>query len=264
MFRNETDSTIFPAGPEILDTSGRHPQMGPSQFLEIVNTINRATTLDGLFKTFTEAAPMELASYHHFPSVGAFDFTTLGTFYAYNLSPAIEEYYRTYDMLRADPVIIQVFAKGSFVWLSDLVAQPTLFDGAQKKRAKAIMNYLGDALCIPLFGPNNRRGYMFTAGDIIKKKSGALLPYQLQALAIIFHLRFCLMIQTIQRQINLTPREAQVLELLTYGKTNQDIADILDISVSTVSGYLKAIFIKLDVSDRVSASMRALSMKVVF
>ena len=72
------------------------------------------------------------------------------------------------------------------------------------------------------------------------------------------------MIQNIQRQINLTQRQAEVLELLTFGKTNNEIAEILEISTGTVSGYMKDIFIKLEVSDRVSASMRALSMKVVF
>jgi len=111
------------------------------------------------------ALPIEIGSYHHFPSVGAFDYTTLGTFHAYNIPQAIQ---------------------------------------------------------------------------------------------------FCLNIQNIQKHINLTDREAEVVELLTYGKTNSEIADVLNISASTVAGYVKSIFIKLDVSDRVSASMRAQTIKVAF
>ena len=189
-----------------------------------------------------DAAPVTMASYHHFPSVGASDYSTLGTFHAYNLPQPIIDYYKTYDMLKADPVITGVFAKGAFVWLSDLPAAPSGLDETQGQLTKNMLQRLGDALLIPLFGPNSRRGYMFIAGDPIKKENGPLLPYQVQALAILFHLRFCLMIQNLETQINLTPREAQVLELVTFGKTNQEIADILDISASTVSGYLRKRF----------------------
>lgn len=236
----------------------------PSLFMDIVNTINQATTLDHLFTSTMEVAPVTMASYHHFPSVGAFDYKTLGTFRSYNLPPFVEEYYRNYSREKADSVIEAAFAKGGFIWLTDLPDNPIVMNAKHSKTVRAGNEQLGEGLCIPLFGPNNRRGFMVLVGDSIRKENGAHIPYQVQALALLFHSRFCLIIQDIQRQINLTSREAEVVELLTYGKTNKEIADALNITASTVSGYMKAIFIKLEVSDRVSASMRAQSMSVVF
>jgi len=63
-------------------------------------------------------------------------------------------------------------------------------------------------------------------------------------------------------QVNLTTREAEVLELITFGKTNAEIGTVLGISPNTVNGYVKQIFLKLDVTDRVSAAMRAQTLKI--
>jgi len=65
------------------------------------------------------------------------------------------------------------------------------------------------------------------------------------------------MVENLQTQVNLTPRELEVLELISFGKSNPEIAIILDISTNTVTGYVSRIFLKLGVSDRVSAAMRA-------
>ncbi len=254
-------TSIFPSQKPLPPIQGQM-EICQSLFLEIVNNINHATTLEGLFTSTMELAPVTVASYHNFPSVGAFDYQSLGTYYGYNLPTVVENYYETYQTIKADPGLLAIFAKGRFIWASDLLFEPVVLETKHVEVVQRANDILGDGLCIPLFGPNNRRGYMFVKGDLIKKENGDYLPYQIQALAQLFHSRFCLMIQNITRQINLTEREAQVLELLCFGKTNQDVADVLDISASTVSGHVKNIFIKLDVSDRVSASMRAQSMKV--
>ncbi len=55
----------------------------------------------------------------------------------------------------------------------------------------------------------------------------------------------------------LTPRELEVLRLLTQGKTNQDIAESLLISRATVKVHVQHIIAKLGVSDRTQAVVRA-------
>jgi transcriptional regulator EpsA len=56
----------------------------------------------------------------------------------------------------------------------------------------------------------------------------------------------------------LSPREAEIMEWVRAGKTNREIAMILDISVFTVKNHLHNIFRKLDVLNRAQAvaSMR--------
>ena len=57
---------------------------------------------------------------------------------------------------------------------------------------------------------------------------------------------------------SLTERERHVLKTLTEGNSNREIADELSITEGTVKGYLKSIFMKLDVKDRTQAATTAL------
>jgi DNA-binding NarL/FixJ family response regulator len=62
---------------------------------------------------------------------------------------------------------------------------------------------------------------------------------------------------------NLTPRETEVLRLVTAGKTNQEIGGQLAISEKTVEKHLREIFIKLGVVSRVEAAVRAVRENLV-
>jgi DNA-binding NarL/FixJ family response regulator len=59
---------------------------------------------------------------------------------------------------------------------------------------------------------------------------------------------------------SLTPRETEVLTLLTTGQTNQQIADSLNISKGTAKVHVERIIRKLDVSDRTQAAVRAIEL----
>ena len=52
---------------------------------------------------------------------------------------------------------------------------------------------------------------------------------------------------------NLTDRESEVLHWVALGKTNPEIAMILDISAFTVKNHMQRVFRKLDVSNRAQA-----------
>lgn len=56
----------------------------------------------------------------------------------------------------------------------------------------------------------------------------------------------------------LTPRELEVLRLVARGQTNQQIADDLFISTSTVKNHVHRIIAKLGVSDRLQAAALAI------
>jgi LuxR family maltose regulon positive regulatory protein len=55
----------------------------------------------------------------------------------------------------------------------------------------------------------------------------------------------------------LTERELDVLRLIAQGLTNQEIADVLFISVNTVKTHAKHIYDKLNVRNRAQATIRA-------
>ncbi len=62
---------------------------------------------------------------------------------------------------------------------------------------------------------------------------------------------------------SLSPRETEVLRLTAQGRTNQQIARALLISVSTVKKHVQSIISKLGVSDRTQAAVRAVELGVL-
>jgi len=55
-----------------------------------------------------------------------------------------------------------------------------------------------------------------------------------------------------------TDRESQVLYWIAMGKTNREIAEILDLSPRTVNKHLETIFPKLGVENRTAAAAIAI------
>jgi DNA-binding NarL/FixJ family response regulator len=65
--------------------------------------------------------------------------------------------------------------------------------------------------------------------------------------------------QLLQRSLELTFREAQVLLWISRGKSNREIGEILNISPRTVNKHLEQVFVKLGVENRAAAAARAVS-----
>lgn len=61
----------------------------------------------------------------------------------------------------------------------------------------------------------------------------------------------------------LTPREAEVLNLIVEGKNNNEIADVIHVSVHTVKVQVSNILEKLSVNDRVQAAVKAVKEGIV-
>jgi len=66
-----------------------------------------------------------------------------------------------------------------------------------------------------------------------------------------------------EMQAHLTPREMEILTLLAGGKSYQDIADRLFLSLPTVRWHIHSLYIKLGVSTRVRAIARAREMNLL-
>jgi DNA-binding NarL/FixJ family response regulator len=61
----------------------------------------------------------------------------------------------------------------------------------------------------------------------------------------------------------LTPRERQILELITRGRSNKQIAGALHLSEGTVKGYVSIVLAKLGVEDRTQAALYAVRHRMV-
>jgi two-component system NarL family response regulator len=62
---------------------------------------------------------------------------------------------------------------------------------------------------------------------------------------------------------SLTPRQLDVLRLLTSGMTNRHIARSLGITEKTVKNHMQAIFARLKVSDRTQAALSAVRHRLI-
>jgi len=60
------------------------------------------------------------------------------------------------------------------------------------------------------------------------------------------------------RQSPLTPRETEIVRLISDGNANAEIADLLHIGLGTVKGHIRDILEKLSASDRTQAAVVAL------
>jgi two-component system, NarL family, response regulator LiaR len=64
------------------------------------------------------------------------------------------------------------------------------------------------------------------------------------------------------KKLNLSTREYEVLQLITQGHSNAEIAERLFLSVSTVKTHASNLFVKMDVKSRAQAIEKAKRLKI--
>ena len=69
--------------------------------------------------------------------------------------------------------------------------------------------------------------------------------------------------ETELKKLNLSSREYEVLQLLTKGYSNADIANNLFLSVSTVKTHVSNLFLKMDVKSRTQTIEKAKRLKII-
>jgi len=234
-----------------------------AKYFEITTQIQQASSFDNLITTFGNDLGIHAASYHPILDIGDPSLGDNKRFFTHNFPKEIIEFFDTEHDLQADPGVIRVFSTGHFVWLSEMLEDKLILEKDDGKRIHLVMSVIGDCLLMPLYGPQNRRGYGTISFGKDKIDFNPAFPWQIQNLAQMAHVRYCLMLDKLRKKVRLTNREIEVLELITFGKTNPEIGLILDISPNTVSGYVKQIFLKLDTSDRVTTALRARSLNLI-
>ena len=65
------------------------------------------------------------------------------------------------------------------------------------------------------------------------------------------------------RQLEISKREHEVLELLAQGLSNQEIADKLFVSLNTIKTHISNLFSKLDVKRRTQAVQKSKNLRLI-
>ena len=69
--------------------------------------------------------------------------------------------------------------------------------------------------------------------------------------------------ETNLQKLGISKREYEVLELISRGHSNQEIADKLFVSTSTIKTHVANLFAKLDASRRTQAISRAKELRII-
>ena len=172
--------------------------------------------------------------------------------------------YKDQGYLEIDPIIERATKSSEpFRWfdipkLTKLSKVQTAFLQDMKEHG------LVDGLAVPIFGPNGTTAYFgigSTMGDLELVHADVI---SIQYACYSLNNRFMELngeIQTDDPQ--LTNREREVLTWIARGKSNSVIADILGISEHTVDTFVRRCFQKLDVTDRISASLKGVAIGAI-
>ncbi len=237
---------------------GLNPSISHDDFLKATDGILTANNLRSLVERCQELIVFQYGSYHHIPAIGTRNYNQLNRYWAIGLDDQVLDYLDTRGQ-KSDPVMSFVFEKARPFWLSDLSGSSELTGDYNQSRIKLVLDYVGDGMLAPLFGPFDRRGYMFVGFKQPKDFYDDIFLWQFQAILQAIHIHYCKLVESLRNQVKLTKRESEVLELITFGKTNPEIGTALGISTNTVSGYVKKLFLKFEATDRVTVALRARS-----
>ncbi len=123
---------------------------------------------------------------------------------------------------------------------------------------------LHEGIGIPLFGQKVRSAYSsfsFRQSELLFDKK---LILKISTLALSAHVRICRVLERDEDiNVHLSERESQVMRLIGNGRSSKVIAADLGISQTTAETYVRRIFTKLEVNDRVGATIRALELGIL-
>lgn len=149
----------------------------------------------------------------------------------------------------------------AFAWPGDL--DEADLTSLQKRYLKLSAQHgLGQGIGVACYGPNGRSGFL---GAIWSGPEPPVVGYKqwVNSVGQTSFQRYCKLIRNDDEIVPLSNRELQVLSWMCEGKSNSVIAQILEISRSSVDMYVRRIFAKLGVSDRTAACLRAYSLGLI-
>lgn len=233
------------------------------EFAREIDHVERVRDLWFLAIRYFQAQGVQRMSYQHMPPPGAPD--------AEQIRLATEGFpaewvqrYVSERLCRIDPFALFSQQKAEPFFWSDIGRLKTI--SAEEKRYLDMLEAadLGDGLGIQVFGPNGRNGYCGLGLDASAPRISSLKIKEFQWVCQLAHLKYCaIIVPRLSKSPSLSAREAEVLAWVARGKSNGVIADILGLSPHTVDAYLRRIYLKLGVVDRMSAALRGMGVGLI-
>ena len=119
---------------------------------------------------------------------------------------------------------------------------------------------LVDGVSVPLYGPNGRDSYSAFLFDRALGAQDEPLVRRMACTARQHHHRICLLIERdYMTPVAISKRESEVLYWMARGKSNTDAAAIMGVTAGTIDTYVRRIYAKFDVHDRISAILEGMS-----
>ncbi len=184
--------------------------------------------------------------------------------FADGFDPEWLEIYEREDFRRIDPIPRRTLDRGTLLtWQEARKAEPNSPENLEFFEAMEKFGLLS-GFGLPLYGPGMHNSCAsFDFGYPISEVDDAQLAV-VRGVAQAAHQRISFVLRGEPPIVDFSKREQEVLEWLAAGKSMNSIATIMGISHATVKTYTGRIYKKLDVSDRISAVIKALKLGLIY
>nr|WP_298895672.1 LuxR family transcriptional regulator [uncultured Altererythrobacter sp.] len=195
-------------------------------------------------------------AYHHLPGIGSAEPVALNVV-CVGFPADLVRHFEVNQVIKIDPTIQQILSSGKAAWWDD-TPLPKKLSKTESDYLEYAASKVGFGIHLPAYGPNGRQGYVSIGFGANRPSFDRADMANIQLICQMAHQRYCqLLHEPLPKRVRLSPREREILSWVAEGKSNGVIAEILNLTESTVITYLERAFRKLDVDNRVTAAMRA-------
>jgi LuxR family transcriptional regulator/LuxR family quorum-sensing system transcriptional regulator CciR len=172
--------------------------------------------------------------------------------------------YRDPKVRQHDPVPDHVMRSGRVMTygqaLDELSLKPAQAAFAQQLRAAG----LADTMALPVYGPFDFDTFAtFSIGRPFTAEDAGTIN-RIVAMVEIANRRIAQLVESRSAlDISLSERELEVLHWIGLSKSNGDIATILNISPGSIDTYVRRLFAKLEVNDRIAAAVKGFRLGLI-
>ncbi|QYJ08339.1 helix-turn-helix transcriptional regulator [Qipengyuania flava] len=195
-------------------------------------------------------------AYHHFPAVGSLEPVGINVI-CVGFPREWSDHFEQNQLMKVEPTIQVVLAEGRAQWWDETEPAKRL-SKAEREYLEQVNAHVGVGVHLPTYGPFGRDGYVAIEFGHEKPAFDEDDLANLQLCCQAAHQQYCQLLRTpLSPKKRLSPREREILAWVAEGKSNGVIAEILEITESSVITYLERAFKKLEVDNRVTAALRA-------